>query len=220
MAFVSGRHKMRSRLTGQVAGRAGVGMKRICQVGVVAGMAVLLAACSTPEAGRYFVLSSVAPTQSMPSGVVNAVLGVGPISLPSHLDRAQLVLRTGPNELYLRENDKWAEPLVETTRRILTQDLQTRLTPKRIETFPWNSRDGVNWQIAVDVDNFEAQPDRTVRLNAQWKIIDFSTGKIVLSHQFDQRIKPASANSADIVAAMSQLLGKMADEISLSFVAP
>ena len=214
MSFVSGKPQHNRQAMGHIGGR----MKRICQVGVMTGMVALLAACSSPDTGRYFVLSTAAPAQTLPSGVVNAVLGVGPVSLPSHLDRAQLVLRTGPNELYLRENDKWAEPLVETTRRILTQDLQARLKPKRIETFPWNSRDGVNWQIAVDVDNFEAQPDRTVRLNAQWEIVDFATGKIVISHQFDQRIKPASAKSADIVAAMSQLLGKLADEISLSFV--
>lgn len=175
-----------------------------------------LTACTVPQA-RYFVLSHVASQNQVPSGVVKAVLGVGPISFPSHLDRSQLVLRTGPNELYLRENDKWAEPLAETTRRVLMQDLQDRLSPRRIEAFPWNSRDGVNWQITVDVANFEAQPDRTVRLNAQWQIVDFTSGQIVMSNQFDQRIKPASADSADIVAAMSQLLGKLATEISLAF---
>ncbi|OSQ38981.1 PqiC family protein [Thalassospira mesophila] len=178
---------------------------------------VVLAACSVTPKGRYFVLSPVTTQHPVQSGVVKAVLGIGPIVFPSHLDRAQLVLRTGQNELYLRENDKWAEPLNETARRVLMQDLQDRLSPKRMEAFPWNSRDGVNWQIAVDIDNFEAQPDRTVRLNAQWKIIDFSSGAIVLSNRFDQRLKPASADSADIVATMSLLLGHFADDISGAF---
>ncbi|AUG52775.1 PqiC family protein [Thalassospira marina] len=192
-------------------------LKRHFQMGVLAGMAVLLAACTVPQSGRYFVLSPVAPKHTIQSGVVKAVLGVGPVEFPSHLDRAQLVLRTGQNELYLRENDKWAEPLEETARRVLMQDLQDRLSPKRMEAFPWNSRDGVNWQIAVDVSNFEAQPDRTVRLNAQWKIVDVSSGEIVLSNHFDQRIKPASGDSAAIVAAMSQLWGQFADDISTAF---
>ncbi|PKR54449.1 PqiC family protein [Thalassospira marina] len=192
-------------------------LKRHLQMGVLAGMAVLLAACTVPQSGRYFVLSPVPPKHTIQSGVVKAVLGVGPVEFPSHLDRAQLVLRTGQNELYLRENDKWAEPLEETARRVLMQDLQDRLSPKRMEAFPWNSRDGVNWQIAVDVSNFEAQPDRTVRLNAQWKIVDVSSGEIVLSNHFDQRIKPASGDSAAIVAAMSQLWGQFADDISTAF---
>jgi hypothetical protein len=184
---------------------------------VALGGIIALAGCTTPQSGRYFVLAPAASQSKVQSGVVKAVLGVGPISFPSHLDRAQLVLRTGQNELYLRENDKWAEPLRETARRVLMQDLQDRLAPKRMEAFPWNSRDGVDWQIAVDVSNFEAQPDRTVRLNAQWKIIDASSGEIVLSNQFDQRIKPASADSADIVAAMSVLWGRFADNISTAF---
>lgn len=185
---------------------------------LIAGM--VLAGCSTSPAARYFVLSPV--TANGQAGAkapvtLNTVLGVGPVNLPGELDRSQIVVRTGANELSLRDFDRWGEPLEKNATRILMQDLDSRLSPKRIETFPWTSRDGVDWQISVDVLNFERQANGDVRLNAIWKIVDFDKGKIAVTRQFDRQITPQSGDTAAIVSAMSTLLGSMADDIAASF---
>src|SRR5262249_14257463 len=37
-------------------------------------------------------------------------IGLGPIKLPEHLDRDEMVTRMGPNRLELSDKDRWAEP--------------------------------------------------------------------------------------------------------------
>ena len=79
---------------------------------------VLLAGClnlktGTPPA-QYYLLSSLPeqqPVEQIHEAGSGPVVGVGPISLPRHLDRPQIVTMAGPNELRLSEFHRWAEPL-------------------------------------------------------------------------------------------------------------
>jgi uncharacterized protein len=89
----------------------------------------------TAEA-RFFTLRPVAerpttPAANNPGGGVVAVL---PVSLPSFLERPQLVAWTGPGEVPIDEFLRWAEPLDASAQRVLADDL-ARLLP-----LPWSCK--------------------------------------------------------------------------------
>ncbi|MFH1803690.1 MAG: PqiC family protein [Pseudomonadota bacterium] len=184
--------------------------------GVMATMLFLAGCASSDNPTRYFMLSPVTPSMNDASRS-DAVLGVGPVTLPSHLDRSQLVIRSSENRIILLENDRWAEPLAENVRRILGENLDARIKPARIEVFPWNSRDEVMWQIAVDIVSFEKRGDGQVYLEARWKVVDFIRGDIVLSDRFAASDMPSDIGSEATIGAMSNLLGTLADEIAAAF---
>ena len=176
----------------------------------------MLGACSTPVQERYFVLSP--DDVSGPSGNgTTAVMGIGPITIPSHLDRSQIVTRSSDNRLVINQFDRWAEPLDENIQRVLIENLDRRLHPQRIETFPWNSRDGVVWQIVVDIGGFERQPDGSVQISARWKIVNFDSGETVVSERFSDSMMPRDTTTEGTVAAMSDLLARLSDSIARSY---
>ncbi|WP_404426608.1 membrane integrity-associated transporter subunit PqiC [Thalassospira australica] len=176
----------------------------------------MLGACSTPVQERYFVLSP--DDVSGPSGNgKTAVMGIGPITIPSHLDRSQIVTRSSDNRLVINQFDRWAEPLDENIQRVLIENLDRRLHPQRIETFPWNSRDGVVWQIVVDIGGFERQPDGSVQISARWKIVNFDSGETVVSERFSDSMMPRDTTTEGTVAAMSDLLVRLSDSIARSY---
>lgn len=144
-------------------------------------------------------------------------MGVGPITIPSHLDRSQIVTRSSDNRLVINQFDRWAEPLDENIQRVLIENLDHRLSPQRIETFPWNSRDGVVWQIVVDLGQFERQPDGSVQIAARWKIVNFNSGETAVSERFTDSVVPKDTTTEATVAAMSVLLGRLSDSIARSY---
>ena len=175
-----------------------------------------LFACSTPVQERYYLLSP--DDVAAPSGATRtAVMGVGPRTIPSHLDRSQIVTRSSDNRLVINQFDRWAEPLDENIQRVLIENLDHRLSPQRIETFPWNSRDGVVWQIVVDLGQFERQPDGSVQIVARWKIVNFNSGATAVSERFTDSVVPKDTTTEATVAAMSDLLGRLSDSIAQSY---
>ena len=77
-----------------------------------------LAACgSGPSApSRFYVLSSppdLASTKQQEKTGQELIIGVGPVTLPPHLDRSQIVTQASQYRLELKELDQWAEPLKE-----------------------------------------------------------------------------------------------------------
>lgn len=189
--------------------------KRLIVGGVLASLG-FLSACSTPVQERYYLLSP--DDVAAPTGATRtAVMGVGPITIPSHLDRSQIVTRSSDNRLVINQFDRWAEPLDENIQRVLIENLDHRLSPQRIETFPWNSRDGVVWQIVVDLGQFERQPDGSVQIAARWKIVNFNSGETAISKRFSDSALPKDTTTEATVAAMSVLLGRLSDSIARSY---
>ena len=83
-----------------------------------------------------------------------------------------------------------------------------------METFPWTSRDGVDWQIVVDIDRFERQANGKVLLAARWKLVAFESGDITASNRYEKVVDPKNTDVESTVSAMSDLLADMSVDIA------
>jgi hypothetical protein len=95
---------------------------------------------------------------------------IATVIVPKTLDRTQLVRRASANRLDVSENNHWAAPLDDMARRVLSQDLATRLPEGMViqpgEPLP----SGRLRRIAVDLSTFESDLEGHVVLNAQWTL--------------------------------------------------
>ncbi|HEV2678081.1 MAG TPA: ABC-type transport auxiliary lipoprotein family protein [Aliidongia sp.] len=74
-----------------------------------------------------FTLSVEPPLTTVSPGPRAAEgLSVASVRLPAIADRQQIVVRTGPQTVDVREFDRWAEPLDLMTQRTLSADLALR----------------------------------------------------------------------------------------------
>ena len=73
---------------------------------LMAVMLAIMAGCATTPPSRFYILEPVkTDAAAQPSEPATAV-GVGPVELPKYLDRPQIVVRSGANELFYDETRK------------------------------------------------------------------------------------------------------------------
>jgi uncharacterized lipoprotein YmbA len=172
-------------------------------------------ACSIlprPEQTRFYVLSVVPHTVDPPAAARPRV-GLGPITLPTYLDRPQLVTRMRSSELFLSETERWAEPLEDGFARVLREDLEGVLGPHSVVLHPWPVDAPPALALSVDVERFERLAGQTVALWARWTLRDETTGRVLATGErwFTEGPKDESTEAA--VLALSRTIGALAVEL-------
>jgi uncharacterized lipoprotein YmbA len=142
----------------------------------------------------------------------NFSLGLGPIELPGYLDRQQIATRTSTNRLSYSEFDRWAAPLAESFSRVLGQNISHLLNPARVIQFPWQNGDTPDFQVKIEVLQFEADSNQQAWLTARWSVID-KNKKILTSQRSQLNRRAGSLATEEYVKALSETLGDLSREI-------
>ena len=152
---------------------------------VPCGVALLvLSGCfgSTPPTHFYLVPSLTSGDTAPPAsaGQRDLTLGVGPVTVPPYLDRPQIVTRTSRAKLTLADFDQWAGPLADTIARVLSEDLSLLIPTERVVLYPWSRAIDPDYQITVEVLQFDRGPGGEVVLAARWSLLDRDGKELVL----------------------------------------
>lgn len=184
--------------------------------------AVLLAGClnlkPTSDPTRHFVLSAVCkPPAGQPVSDRAVSLGLSPVNLPAYAKSPWIAIRTGKNEIQYSDFYRWGEPIEKGVQRVLALNLSALLETDRIGINAWR-RDSVDYELAVTLTRFDLEQGGAVRVEAQWQI-SASRANAPLSVrqcQIEESTATGTEDPAQIVAAMSQALGEVSQEIAES----
>lgn len=200
---------------------------RVKQVLAIVAAWVWLGGCAAfePRAdpSSYYILGALPEAdftadKDPSNGKANFSLGLGPIELPGYLDRQQIATRTSTNRLSYSEMDRWAAPLAESFSRVLGQNIAHQLNPARVIQFPWQHSDAPDFQVKIEVLQFEANSDQQAWLTARWTVLDRNK-KILISQRSQLNRRAGSLASEDFVKALSETLGDLSREIVKSLQA-
>lgn len=166
----------------------------------------LFEACASSPPTRFYTLTDTGPEGAPPAG--GAPIAIGGVTIPGEIDRPQLVRRTGPNQLSLSELDRWAAPLDDMIRRVLSDDVARRVTspaptPQQKHT------------VSVDIHELYGDAGCNVTLRAVWTLKDPASQTAGAARSVTEEIRvPASgACPATLAASMSLALGQLSDRI-------
>ncbi|MEW6441179.1 MAG: PqiC family protein [bacterium] len=195
----------------------------VCLVLVAASF--LQAACSSvmrakPDSTQYYLLdpmseASAKDAEALGPSCREVSLLLGAVRFPAYLDRDQMVTRVSPNRVELAAFDRWAEPLEENFRRILADNLAMLLETKRIARYP-TSLSGIDYEIQIDVLQFESTVDRAANLCARWFLRDGRTRDVLLSRSAALQRQAHGQDAASAAAALSEALGELSTKIAES----
>ena len=178
---------------------------------------VVAAGCANTKPSRFYTLSALASSETRTkagSSSPGLAIGVGPITLPEHLDRPQIVTRTSRNELRLAEFDRWAGSLKDDFSRVLAENLSILLSTDRVSLYPWRRSMLIDYQVVVDVTRFDGELGGNTWLDARWTVFG-GRDKEVLSMHTSRISESSGAQSfAALVGAQSQALGRLSREIA------
>lgn len=172
---------------------------------------VLLGACASAPATRYYVLS---PTAALPIAGAAAPVSVlvRDVALPQYLDRAQIVVRGSGHRLEMIENELWAGNLSQDMTGVLVENLGRLLASERIAASAAFLHGKPEYRVEVEVLRFERGADGRVALEARWSLRRMADGSLLASpiERLSGAPLAADAGFDAVVASMSSLWGELA----------
>jgi len=170
-----------------------------------------LTGCSTPASRLY----RIEPMTASASTAVDEdlTIGVGPIILPAHLERKEIVTYDKRYRVNPAEFDRWAESLDENITSALVENLSILIPSDQVIGYPWAGEHACDYTVRVRVVTFGSNPSGEVVLNASWEIHDADLALVELT-----RARYSAPRQGDdvvaLVAAMSRAIEKLSRDIA------
>jgi uncharacterized lipoprotein YmbA len=161
---------------------------------------------------RYYTLTAM-PGKTLPASVTTLPVDVRVVHIPSQLNRAELMVRSGPTEVTLLENERWASPLNDEIKDALRLELQ-----RRLGRMTGLSPAPAKLTLDVDVQHLEAELGQYALLEASWSATLSATGQrsngarvTTCTFQADEKIQ---AGYSGIVEGYQREIAALADAIA------
>jgi uncharacterized protein len=177
-------------------------------------LALLLPGCgSPPPRESFYTLSAAAAGAATTPQSTGPALFVGPVSVPESVDRPQMVLRTGANEVEISEQYRWAEPLKSAIPRVIGDTLARELGTSRVLTSRSAAALPVDYRIAIEIQRFDSSLDEGATVDALWTITA-SQGGGRRTGRTRATEAVASHDPAALAAAHSRALDRVGRDIA------
>ncbi|MEW6342649.1 MAG: PqiC family protein [Paraburkholderia sp.] len=146
----------------------GVARATAC-LGVCAGL-LALAACSSSPASRFYTLGDEAgPATARTAATPALLIEVPPVDVPSQVAKNQLVVQTGPTQVQVLEQERWASLPGDEIRRALSSDLTQQLGT--IDVYGTAYPEGTPvYRVSMNVQRFESWPGSHALIDAVWSV--------------------------------------------------
>lgn len=129
--------------------------------------AAALAGCSSPPKTNFYTLTP-ASSPARADAKASYSVALGPIALPESLDRPQMVLRTGANQVAIAEFERWAGPLKNEIALAIAESLKAQLGGASVFTYPQGA--GADVTVAVDVQRFDSALGEAATVEVLWQV--------------------------------------------------
>jgi uncharacterized protein len=171
---------------------------------------VMVAGCATRRADHFYALSvEPAQTNSSRTGFARQI-GLH-VTLPSLVDRSELVL-TARDQVSILEHERWASPLLDQFTSTLGQDIEARRTDLVVTNRSLEQGKLPSSKISLEIVRWTAQRGGQVSLETRWRVTDSISG----NESVGRDIVSASMASDDyeqVAAALSGCIAQLAEKL-------
>jgi hypothetical protein len=138
---------------------------------------------------------------------------VGPVSVPAAVDRPEIVVSMGPNQVRLDEFNRWASPLQNNIARVVAENLVALLGTPRVTLSPQTLSADADYRVAIEIQRFDSAPGQAATLDAVWTVRRTKDGKAQTSRTTAR--EAASDGSYDaLAAAHSRAVARLSRDIA------
>jgi uncharacterized protein len=168
------------------------------------------AACTSPRE-RLYVLEGSSPDRV--EGDCRGTVVLGPVTIPEEVDRPQIVVREGTDQLVMSEQERWALPLKQAIPRTLAAQLDRRGSYRFVTTSS-AAIGSASAHLSVDITRFEVSRTDGAVVDAHWVYrsapddADFAEGDVAA------RTPVTAAGYDGIVDALRRATDDLAQQIA------
>jgi uncharacterized lipoprotein YmbA len=184
-------------------------MKHLNELLLIGCAAALLTGCSSAPS-RFYTLSSTATGDG--KSQVNYAVAVGPVTVPTEVDRPQFTLLVTQNEVRVDEFNRWAEPLSVGIARVIGADLGALLGTPRVAGAPL-ANFKPDYRVTIEIQKFISERGKMVRIDALWVVSKPGGENLVSGHTVSEEQVTNDSYDA-LAAAHSRALSKVSVDIA------
>jgi uncharacterized protein len=143
---------------------------RMAAVAGLAASLTVIAACSSPSS-RFYTLNAgdAAPATARTAASPSLLIEVPPVDVPAQVAKYQMVVQTGPMQVKVLEEERWASLPGDEIRRALSSNLTAQLGAIDVYGTPYP--EGVPlYRVSVNVQRFESWPGSHALIDAVWSV--------------------------------------------------
>jgi len=177
----------------------------------------LLTACAQSAPFSFYTL--VGPVATQPAAARTPLLiEVLPSTVPTQVQRPQLVLTTAPGQIKIMEQQRWSQPVADEISQALSQDLTRRLPAVDVYRSAHSDAQAV-YRVALNVQRFESVPGNRATLDAVWSVTVNPRGLVMTCHSIMNQPVAAGLAGTDpdyaaLVDAHRQAIQQLSGEIA------
>ena len=176
----------------------------------VCSLIVLGAGCATSPPSRFYTLSAASGPAATSAKLS---IAVGPVSVPAVVDRPQIVVDIGPNQVRLEEFNRWAAPLQSNIARVVADNLVLFLGTPRVTLTAQGLSADADYRAAIDVQSFQSAPGEAAMLDAVWTVRRAKDGKAETGRTTVRETVQERGYDA-LAAAHSRAVARMSQDIA------
>jgi uncharacterized lipoprotein YmbA len=173
-------------------------------------LGILLVSCAS-KPDHFYTLTTLPDAVRGPALTLTTHV-ILQVSVPSVVDRRQMVINTTSDRVLILEHERWAEPLADLVSRTLARDIENRRSDLLVGDKGFDQTSSEPVKIKVDVVQMSALKDQRVTLEAHWRIVD-AAGKV---DEIGGDVLSAPLNGegyAAVAKAFSECLSSLADRL-------
>lgn len=184
-------------------------MRHLTRSLIIVGM--LTSCATTPIATKQYLLRSDKLQQYTVTNNTT-ITGIGSIIIATYIDNLGLVLETANGEVRTAQSHQWAEPLRESIRTFLAQEISSK-TGAVIRTRP-NGNQQWQQQIDIRIDQLHGTATGQAKLVAYWSIIGDGEQQAISENKFTGTEPLTEDGYGSLVNAHINLLQQLSAEIA------
>jgi len=183
-------------------------MRRVAQLVTL----FTLMGCGSSPPVQFYTLDAVRPAAAPVRAPVDP-LQVLAVHIPATLDRQEIVRESTASRLAISDQHRWGAPLADMIRRVLTQDLASRL-PAGTVVFPDEPAPDSLRELVVDVLRFDRDPAGVVTFDGSWSVVPSGSASPILSRHVLLTDGGGTQTYDGQVQSMNRILAQLADRVA------
>jgi uncharacterized lipoprotein YmbA len=177
-----------------------------------AGLLCSFAVCGCVSQADHFYTLNTVPDAARVAGAPTIHVRLQ-VTIPSMVDRNEMVLNTGRNGIVILDHERWAAPLADQVSQTLARDIEGKRSDIFVGDRGFDRSAAPPVALKVDIVRMSVQRSGRASIEAHWRIIDSSAGVDELgSGAFEAAI--TRDDYAAIAQAYSQTLSDLAERLS------
>jgi hypothetical protein len=180
---------------------------------IVALCGCVLAACASRRPDHFYILSAQ-PQAAGAARTTPAIQATLKVTLPSLVDRSEMVLNTSAETVTVLEHERWAAPLADLVTQTLAQDIERRRTDVLVGGHNLSRTTGAAIRVTVDIVQVRMRRGERASIEAHWRILDTRSGGKEAAGSDTFSVPLGQDGYAAVAQALSDCVGLLADRLA------